>query len=84
MGRDCTNVMKTVVAMVLALAAPFLFPAVLSVVFIFAAAMVVPPVGLLAGVLTDALYRPNSSCDLLSLAFEVQVSIVLFESFISI
>jgi hypothetical protein len=48
---------RAVVAVVLALLAPLFFPAALTVAVVLIASLVVPPVGVLAGVLTDALYR---------------------------
>jgi hypothetical protein len=48
--------MSRTLAVLLALAAPLLLPAALAAVVVFIAAVVVPPLGLVAGVLTDALY----------------------------
>jgi hypothetical protein len=48
--------MRNAVAIILALAAPLLFPAALAVLIVLAASVIVPPVGLLAGVFMDALY----------------------------
>jgi hypothetical protein len=47
---------RACVAVVLALAAPILFPAALALIIVALASVVVPPVGLLAGVLADGLY----------------------------
>lgn len=49
--------MRKAVAIALALLSPLLFPAALAAIIIFAASVIVPPVGILAGVLADALYR---------------------------
>jgi len=49
--------MTKAVALILALASPFLFPSVLAVAVVFGASLVFPPAGLLAGVLADAAYR---------------------------
>lgn len=48
--------MMKILAILLAVLSPLLFPAVLATLLVFFAAIVLPPLGLLAGVLTDALY----------------------------
>ena len=48
--------MNKATAIILALVAPFIFPTVLTGVIVLLAAVVVPPVGILAGVLIDVLY----------------------------
>ncbi len=48
---------RTGTAIALALGSPFFFPAPLSAAIVLVASVIVPPVGLLAGILTDALYR---------------------------
>jgi hypothetical protein len=48
--------MKEFIAFIIALAAPLLFPGSLTFVLVAIASVIVPPVGLLAGVLSDALY----------------------------
>ena len=48
------------VAILAALAGPFMFPAVFSVLVVFCASIVLPPLGLLAGVIADALYYTPS------------------------
>ncbi|MDB5195355.1 MAG: hypothetical protein JWO84_539 [Parcubacteria group bacterium] len=48
--------MRTTLAIILALVSPLVFPAALTLVVVLIASVLVPPVGLLAGVLTDALY----------------------------
>lgn len=49
--------MRKALAIALALLSPLLFPAALAALVILVAAVIVPPVGILAGVLADALYR---------------------------
>jgi hypothetical protein len=48
--------MTKILAVVLALLSPLLFPAALAAILVLFAAIVLPPLGILAGVLTDALY----------------------------
>lgn len=49
--------MRKALAIILALLSPLLFPALLALVVVFVASVVVPPVGILSGILADALYR---------------------------
>lgn len=52
--------MRTALAILLALVSPVLFPAAFAAVIVLIASLFVPPVGLLAGALTDALYYTPS------------------------
>lgn len=49
--------MNKALAVILALVAPLLFPTLLASLIVLALSFVVPPVGLVAGVLTDSLYH---------------------------
>lgn len=53
--------MQYALALLAALLAPLLFPATVSFLVVLVAAYVFPPVALLAGVVTDALYRTSFS-----------------------
>ena len=44
-------------ALVIGLVAPLVFPAALAFILVAAASLVFPPVALMAGVLTDAVYK---------------------------
>ncbi|MDB5189606.1 MAG: hypothetical protein JWL82_563 [Parcubacteria group bacterium] len=48
-------------ALVAAFLAPLLFPTVLAGIVVFIASVAVPPLGIVIGILTDALYKPASS-----------------------
>jgi hypothetical protein len=48
--------MRAALAIVVACLAPLLFPVALASLLVLLAAVIVPPVGLLAGVIADALY----------------------------
>lgn len=48
--------MKEVLAIVIALASPLLFPWPLTLALVAVASVILPPLGILAGILTDALY----------------------------
>lgn len=52
-------------ALIVALLSPLLFPTVIVVILVAGAALILPPVGLIAGVLTDSLYHtPGQSAPL--------------------
>ncbi len=53
--------MYRLLAVVVAFASPLLFPAVLSFAFVFLAAIVVPPLGIVVGVFSDVLYYTPGS-----------------------
>ncbi len=52
--------MRTAIAIILALSAPLMFPAAAAFSIVCIASVFVPPLGLLVGVLTDALYYTPS------------------------
>ncbi len=57
---DAPLAMRKVVAVLLGLSAPLLFPAAFALGVVVITSVIVPPIGLLAGMLTDALYYTPS------------------------
>ena len=52
--------MTRALAIAVALVSPFLFPIALTLPLVFVAGILVPPVGLVAGIMTDLLYKTSS------------------------
>ncbi|MDB5237682.1 MAG: hypothetical protein JWL88_784 [Parcubacteria group bacterium] len=53
---------------ILACASPFLFPAIITAILAFAAALVFPPLAILLGMLMDLLYEPSNYWPVASIA----------------
>jgi hypothetical protein len=49
--------MRKIAALIVSLLSPLLLPAPLALIAVFGAAVILPPVGILAGVFADALYK---------------------------
>ncbi|MGE5540986.1 MAG: hypothetical protein ACM3TU_01735 [Bacillota bacterium] len=52
--------MRTALALLVAILSPLLFPAALAFLLVLGASVIVPPAGLLAGVIADGLYHVPS------------------------
>lgn len=53
--------MNKLIALILALLSPLLFPAAFAAILVLIASAILPPVGILAGIFTDMLYHAGGT-----------------------